>query len=153
MKSLKFVILITLGLQAGCIYSQQNSENMSNQEIVNTFMNGFNDPAQIQTSLSLLAEDYHFKNPMVQLRSKAEFLQLAQEISQVLTGVHIIQSTEDGDWVAVLYEFYSNIPGLETNTATEWFRVEDGMIQESHMIYDASEWRRFYEQMQKDPSN
>ena len=131
-------------------YSQQiKSSNMTNQEIVKRFLNGFNNSAQIQESLNLLSDDYKFKNPMVELNSKAEFIDLAQEIGAVITGLNIINTAENGDWVATFYEFKSSIPGLESNTASEWFRLENGIIKESCLIYDASEWRKFYEQMKK----
>ena len=122
---------------------------MDNQQIIETFLAGFNDPSRIQASLALLAENYHFKNPMVDLQSKAEFIALAQEMGKVLTGVDVIRYAEDGEWVAAFYTFKSAIPGLESNLATEWFRVKDGIIQESHLIYDASEWRKVYAQMEK----
>jgi predicted SnoaL-like aldol condensation-catalyzing enzyme len=122
---------------------------MTNQEIVTTFLNGFNDSTQIQKSLDLLADDYKFKNPMVELNSKAEFIKLAQEIGAVITGINIINISENGNWVATFYEFKSSIPGLESNIASEWFKVENGIIKESHLIYDTSEWRKFYAQMKK----
>ena len=122
---------------------------MSNQEVVEKFLNGFNDTTKFGESLALLAEDYQFRNPMVQLHSKAAFMALAQEMAKVLTAVNIIRSAENGDWVAVLYEFKSAVQGLEHNLGTEWFRVKDGIIQESHLMYDASEWRKFYEKMNK----
>ncbi len=122
---------------------------MTNQEVVEKFLAGFNDPSKIQESLALLADDYQFTNPMVQLQSKAEFVALAQEMGQILTGVNLIRSSEDGDWVATLYEFRSSVPGLESNIATEWFKVEDSIIQESRLIYDASKWRVVYEQMEE----
>ncbi|MBX2870726.1 MAG: nuclear transport factor 2 family protein [Saprospiraceae bacterium] len=121
---------------------------MTNQEVVEKFLNGFNDPSEITASLALLTEAYRFSNPMVKLNSKAAFIALAQEMSKVLTGLRIIRMAEHGDWVVVLYEFKSSIPGLESNFGTEWFRVENGMIKESQLIYDASEWRKFYAQMQ-----
>lgn len=121
---------------------------MSNAEIVRTFLNGFNDPAQIQTSFDLLADDYAFRNPMVQLNSKAEFIPLAQSIGAALTGLEIVHVVEKGEWVAAFYVFKSEIPGVEENPATEWFRVEDGVIKESHLIYDASEWRKVYAAME-----
>lgn len=120
---------------------------MENQEIIRKFFNGFNNPEYIQASLDLLAEDYKFKNPMVQLNSKAEFMALAKEISAVLSGINIIRIIGDGEWVASFYEFKSSIPNLESNTASEWFRLENGLIKESHLIYDASEWRKVYAQM------
>lgn len=122
---------------------------MANQEIVKKFLNGFNNPEQIQESLDLLADDYKFQNPMVKLNSKAEFIALAKEIGAVLTGLNVINTSENGDWVATIYDFKSSIPGLESNTASEWFRLENGIIKESHLIYDTSEWRKFYEKMKK----
>lgn len=122
---------------------------MTNQEIVEKFLSGFNDPSKIGESLALLAEDYKFKNPMVQLNSKVNFIALAQEMGKVLTAVNIIRISGDEDWVAVLYDFKSSIPGLESNLGTEWFKLKDGIIKESQLIYDASEWRKVYEQMKQ----
>ncbi|MBL4704216.1 MAG: nuclear transport factor 2 family protein [Flavobacteriales bacterium] len=122
---------------------------MTNQEIVKKFLNGFNNPAQIQESLDLLADDYKFKNPMVELNSKVEFIALAQEMGAVITGINIINIAEKENWVSVFYEFKSSIPGLESNLGCEWFRLENGIIKESHLIYDTSEWRKFYEKMKK----
>ncbi len=122
---------------------------MKNKEIVKKFLNGFNNPAQIQESLDLLADDYKFRNPMVELNSKVEFIKLAQEIGAVITGIDVIHTSENGNWVATFYDFKSSIPGLESNIASEWFRLENGIIKESHLIYDASEWRKFYAQMKK----
>lgn len=149
MKKIRITLLIALGLITSHVYSQQKENTMKNQEVVKKFLAGFNDPSKIQASLALLADDYQFTNPMVQLQSKAEFVALAQEMGQILTGVHLIRSAEDGDWVAIFYEFKSSIPGLESNMATEWFRLKDGIIQESHLVYDASEWRKVYEQMEQ----
>ncbi len=143
-----FIIGITICSING--YAQQNQSNtMTNQEIVKKFLNGFNNPAQIQESLDLLTDDYKFKNPMVELNSKTEFIELAKQIGAVITGIEIINIAENGNWIAVFYDFKSSIEGLESNTATEWFRVEDGFIKESKLIYDTSEWRKFYEKMKK----
>lgn len=150
MKLLKQAFIIGLTLFSIQSNAQQiKNTTMTNQEIVTTFLDGFNDPTQIQKSLDLLADDYKFKNPMVELNSKAEFIQLAQEIGAVITGINIIKISENGNWVATFYDFESSITGLESNIASEWFRVEDGIIKESHLIYDTSEWRKFYEQMKK----
>ena len=84
---------------------------------------------------------------MVELHTKAAFIALVQELSKVLTGVNVIRISQQGDWVATYYEFKSSIPGLESNYGSEWFRVENGLIRESHLIYDASEWRKVYAQL------
>jgi len=121
---------------------------MSNEDIVRTFLSGFNDPSKIQASLDLLAEDYKFKNPMVELNSKAEFIPLAESIGATLTGVDVLHVAQAGEWVAAYYVFKSEIPGVEVNPATEWFRVDNGMIKESHLVYDASQWRKVYAAME-----
>jgi predicted SnoaL-like aldol condensation-catalyzing enzyme len=127
----------------------QKSETMKNQTIVTKFLNGFNNPEHIQESLALLADDYKFKNPMVELNSKAEFIALAKEIGTVITEINIKNIAENGDWIVVFYDFKSSIAGLESNLATEWFRIENGIILESHLIYDTSEWRKVYAQMKE----
>lgn len=121
---------------------------MTNQEIVTRFLNGFNNPQHIGESWALLAGDYKFKNPMVALGSKTEFIALATEMAKVLTGVKLISTAENGNWVATHYIFQSAIPGLENNHAAEWFRLEKGIIRESVLIYDASQWRKVYENIQ-----
>ena len=138
------VILITTSL-----HSQTNpNKTMTNQETVQKFLEGFNDPTMIQESLALLSDDYHFKNPMVELTTKSAFMELAKQIGSILTGVDILHITENGDWIAAMYEFKSSIAGLEVNLATEWFRLENGIIKESILIYDASKWRALYAQME-----
>ena len=150
MRLIKHVFIIGITIFSVNTYAQQNERNnMTNQEIVTKFLNGFNDSTQIQASLDLLAENYKFKNPMVELNSKSEFIKLAQEIGAVITRINIINISENGNWVATFYDFESSIPGLESNIASEWFRLENGIIKESHLIYDASEWRKFYEKMKK----
>lgn len=121
---------------------------MSNEDTVRTFLTGFNDPAALDASFALLADDYTFENPMVQTHSKAEFIPLARGISAALTEVEILHVAETGDWVAAFYLFKSEIPGVEVNRATEWFRVRDGLIRESHLVYDASQWRKVYAEME-----
>ena len=150
MKLIKQAFII--GLTIFSIHSnaqQIESTTMTNQEIVTKFLNGFNNPEEIQESLALLADDYRFKNPMVELNSKEEFIVLAKQIGAVITGIEIINIAENGNWIAVFYDFKSSVKGLESNTGTEWFRIEGGLIKESNLIYDTSEWRKFYEQMKE----
>jgi hypothetical protein len=40
-------------------------------------------------------------------------------------------------------------PVWSANAATEWFRVVNGQIKASNLIYDASAWRKVYAQMEK----
>lgn len=149
MRLVKYAFIIGITVLSMNVYAQQNETLMTNQEIVTKFLNGFNNPENIQESLKLLADDYKFKNPMVELNSKAEFIALAKQIGAVITGIEIINVAENGNWIAVYYDFKSSIEGMESNTATEWFKIENEIIKESHLIYDTSEWRKFYAKMKK----
>ena len=129
-------------------YSQTHiNPTLSNTDIVLQFFEGVNQPEKIQASLDLLTDDYKFTNPMVSLSSKVEFINLMMEIGKVVTEVEMLHTSEEGDWVATFYIFKSNVPGVESNYASEWFRIENGKIQESKMIYDATKWRAIYAQM------
>ncbi len=150
MKVLNTIVTLLVLLLTTHLFSQTNpNKTMTNQQTVEKFLNGFNDPSEIEESLALLSDDYHFENPMVALKSKSEFIELAQQIGSVLTGLKIIQMAEKDGWVVVLYEFNTNIAGLEVNLATEWFRVENKTIHESLLIYDATKWRALYAQMEE----
>ena len=148
MKQLTWAMILMAALLSGSYVNAQKA-NGKNEKIVVKFLEGFNNPEKIQESMNLLADDYKFKNPMVELNSKSEFIELARQIGAVLTGVNLIEVAANGKWVAAYYEFTSDIPGVESNMATEWFRVENGLIRESQLIYDASEWRKVYAQMEE----
>ncbi|MDW3649313.1 MAG: nuclear transport factor 2 family protein [Bacteroidia bacterium] len=149
MKLTRFAFLI-LPLFLGNIAFGQGIKKLSNIQIVERFFEGMNDPSKIQASLDLLTDDYAFKNPLVELKSKPEFIALVGEIGKVVTGVKLKHIAEnDQDEVVVLYEFTSSLPGMESNFATEWFWIKDGKIVASHMIYDTTEWRKVYAQMER----
>ncbi len=142
MKLTKFLIIMAITLFSSITYSQNE---VSNQNIVKKFLDGFNNPEKIQESLDLLSDDYIFKNPKVELHSKTDFISLAKKMGTVITGLELMNVSSKGDWVATFYVFKSKIPGLESNIASEWFRLDNGLIKESHLVYDASEWRKVYE--------
>jgi predicted SnoaL-like aldol condensation-catalyzing enzyme len=150
MKLIKHAFIIGLTIFSIQSNAQQTkSTTMTNQEIVTKFLNGFNSPEEIKKSLDLLADDYRFKNPIVELNSKEEFIVLAKQIGAIITGIEIINIAENGNWIAVSYDFQSSVKGLESNTGTEWFRIENGLIKESNLIYDTAEWRKFYAQIKE----
>ncbi len=59
-------------MASNSVNAQQARDN--NSKIVETFLAGFNHPSKIEVSLGLLADDYKFKNPLVQLENKAQFI-------------------------------------------------------------------------------
>ena len=147
MKTTSLALLAAMGLFTSAGYSQSNQTKMTNQAVVTTFLGGFNDLSKINQSISLLAEDYHFTDPTATANSKAEFIELSKELAKVLTGVEVVKIAESGNWVSVNYIFKSTIPGLEENQANEWFRVENGEIQESHLLFDATEWHKVFAEL------
>ena len=144
MKKIRLALLIALGLVTSAGFAQENRSQLTNQAVVTTFLAGFNDFDRVGESLALLDDDYHFTDPTATANSKAEFIELAKTLAQVLTGVEVVKIAESGDWVSVNYIFKSAIPGLEENQANEWFRVENGKIQESHLLFDATEWHKVF---------
>ena len=95
-------------------------------------------------SLVLLADTYKFKGPIVQYNSKTEFIAAAKELGKILTGVQILKIAENGNTVGIMYNFKSDIPHLENNIGSEWFLTENGLIQESELVFDATEWRKIF---------
>lgn len=138
----KTIMVLLLTLSTG-IFSQ-NKKIKSNKEIVKEFLTGFNKSSQLQQSLNLLSENYKFKNPIVKLNSKEEFEQLATKINAIVHNIQVLNIAENNNWVAVSYNFETSIPGLEDNLATEWFKLKDGIIVESQLIYDTIKWRELY---------
>jgi len=144
MRLIKNVLLIGMTLVSIRINAQVKSKTMTKESIVTTFLKGFDDQTKIGESLNLLADDYHFTSPTDENNSKVEFIEAATEVAKILTGLDINHMAVSGNWVVVNYTFKSSIKGLENTKGNEWFRVEDGKIQESHLIYDASEWRKIF---------
>ncbi len=120
---------------------------MTNIKIVEIFLSGFNNPKKLPEAIALLADDYKFKDSTKENHSKAEFLETAKELVKVLTGIEIIKMAENNESVADLYNFKSNIEGLENNLGSEWFRIENGLIKESQLVYDATKWWKVFAQM------
>lgn len=120
---------------------------MTNKEIVTTFLKGFNDPDQLDGALTLLAKDYCFNGPMSKASNREEFTIIAKQLSALLKGLKVLRIMEDGDWVSVGYEFYTDLPNLKSTQGSEWFRLESGLIKESHLVYDATGFHKLYDQM------
>ncbi len=149
MRLIKHALVIGIMIFSISATAQQKQITMTKEAIVTTFLMGFDDPSKITESINLLADSYHFTSPTGNSNSKAEFLEEAKAVSDMLTGLVINKIAVNGNWVAVNYTFKSEIKGLEITTGNEWFRVENGKIQESHLIYDASEWKKVFENMKK----
>ena len=144
MRLVKNVLIIGMILVSINAHAQKSETSMTKEVIVTTFLRGFDEPSKISESLDLLSNNYHFTSPTDENNSKAEFIEAAKELAQILTGLKINKIAVSGDWVVANYTFKSSIKGLENSVGNEWFRVKNGKIQESHLVYDASEWRKFF---------
>ena len=149
MRLIKHALLVGITMFSISVNAQKNQTTMTKEVIVTKFLNGFNDPSKIAESFALLADDYHFTSPTGNENSKTEFIESIKELANVLTGVEIEKIAVSGNWVSVNYVFTASINGLEETAGNEWFRIENGKIQESHLIYDASEWKKVFENMKK----
>ena len=149
MRLLKHALVIGFAIISVNSHAQKKQTIMTKEAIVTTFLNGFDDPSKITESLNLLVDNYHFTSPTEEHNSKAEFIEDAKELAKILTGLKINRIVSNGNWVVVNYTFKSAIQGLTSTEGNEWFRVENGKIQESHLIYDASGWRKILENMKE----
>lgn len=147
MRLIKHALIIGITLISININAQKISTTIAKETIVSNFLNGFNDPSKILESFALLTDDYHFTSPTGNENSKVEFIESVKKLKGILTGVDIKKIAINGNWVVVNYVFKSSIKGLEESVGNEWFRVENGKIQESHLTYDATEWKRVFKNM------
>jgi predicted SnoaL-like aldol condensation-catalyzing enzyme len=146
---MKYALIIGITIFSMNGYAQQKQSSMTKEVIVTKFLNGFNHPSKIVESFDLLTDDYHFTSPTGDANSKIEFIESVKELANVLTAVEVKKLAVSGNWVVVNYVFKSSVKGLEETIGNEWFRIENGKIQESHLVYDASEWKKVFESMRE----
>ena len=98
-------------------------------EFIQTFAAG--DVASLER---LLADDLQFTGPYLTATSKTEYLAILKSDPPVSAEVRILSVTEDGDDVAVFYEYEK--PD-ETLTIAQLFRFRGSEIAETRLVFDS----------------
>ncbi len=119
---------------------------MTNTAIVKQYLEAFGNK-DMETARKLVADSFKFNGPMQQHESANAFFEAMEGFVPMVAGIDLVGTAENGEWVGTYYNFRATVPGLENTTTSEWFRVADGKIQESHLVFDASNWRKMMENM------
>jgi len=91
---------------------------------------------------SILAPDLKFEGPIAGKRAGREpFIKGLADFVRSVRTYQEIQRTQGGDESSALYECNLGVSGEPLRFA-EFFRVQDGLIQEIRLVYDPSEFRR-----------
>ena len=88
---------------------------------------------------ALLCEDVQFAGPYLQVASRAAYLEALRSEPPEPCDVRVLSVTEDGDTVAVFYEYEK--PAV-TLTIAQLFRFRDQQICEIRLVFDGRETER-----------
>lgn len=88
----------------------------------------------IETAMSLVAEDITCRAPGIDLAGKEEYEGFIAGFAPMLTGIGDIAEFTDGDRVALFY--YAQTAATSTAPAAELFTVRDDLIVDSVLIFD-----------------
>lgn len=88
----------------------------------------------IETAMSLVAEDITSRAPGIDLAGKEEYEGFIAGFAPMLTGIGDIAEFTDGDRVALFY--YPQTAATSTAPAAELFTVRDDLIVDSVLIFD-----------------
>ncbi len=84
----------------------------------------------------LLAEDLQLAGPYLQVKSRAAYLEALRKDPPEPCGVRVLSVTDDGDTVAVFYEYEKRDTTL---TVAQLFRFSDQRINEICLVFDSRE--------------
>jgi ketosteroid isomerase-like protein len=84
----------------------------------------------------LLAEDLQLAGPYLQINSRADYLTALRSEPPERCGVRVLSVTDDGDTVAVFYDYEKRDVTL---TIAQLFRFSDGRISEIRLVFDTRE--------------
>ncbi len=84
----------------------------------------------------LLAEDLQLAGPYLQVKSRAAYLEALRRDPPEPCGVRVLSVTDNGDTVAVFYEYEKRDMTL---TIAQLFRFSDQRISEIRLVFDGRE--------------
>ena len=84
----------------------------------------------------LLSEDLQLEGPYLQVESRAAYLETLRREPPEPCGVRMLSVTDNGDTVAVFYEYQKRDMTL---TIAQLFRFSDQQISEIRLVFDGRE--------------
>lgn len=112
-------------------------------EAVNAYLAAFC-TGDFEAVRPLLAEDFAFHGPFVQVRGREPFLGSAAGLKPIVRGHRLRQQWADGDEVCSWYELSLETPVKSGSvTMSEWHTVRDGKVVSGQVVFDAAAFRAF----------
>ena len=94
---------------------------------------------EMETAQSLVADDFAFNGPTMQVEGKQAFFAAATQLAPIIRGFKMLRQFEDGDEVCSIYEFEVGSPATPGSILmTEWCTVRDGQLTSSHLVFDTA---------------
>lgn len=93
---------------------------------------------------ALLAEDFSFCGPFVQVRGRDPFLDSAAGLKPIIRGHRLLRQWADGDEVCSWYDVDLQTPVKSgAVTMSEWHAVREGKLTSGRVVFDAAAFRAF----------
>ncbi len=112
-------------------------------EVASAYLTAFYS-ADFEAAGRLLAEDFSFHGPFVQVRGREEFLASAAGLGPIVRGHRLLQQWADGDEVCSWYDVDLQTPASSGSvTMSEWHTIRDGRLAAGRVVFDAASFRGF----------
>ena len=93
---------------------------------------------------TLLAEDFSFSGPFVQVRGRDLFLDSAAGLKPIIRGHQLLRQWADGDEIRSWYDVDLQTPVKSgAVTMSEWHTVREGKLTSGRVVFDAAAFRAF----------
>lgn len=112
-------------------------------EVAGAFLTAFY-TADFDAARALLAEDFSFHGPFVQVRGREAFLDSAAGLKPIVRGHRLLRQWADGDQVCSWYDLDLATPVKSGSvTMSEWHAVREGKLVSGRVMFDAAAFRAF----------
>lgn len=112
-------------------------------EVASAYLTAFY-TADFEAARPLLAEDFSFHGPFVQLRGRDPFLDSAAGLKPIVRGHRLLRQWADGDEVCSWYDVDLQTPVKSgAVTMSEWHTVRGGKLISGRVVFDAAAFRAF----------
>ena len=97
----------------------------------------------MEAAQSLIADDFSFAGPMLQVTGKEEFFAGASQLLPIMRGYRMLRQWEDGDEVCSIYEFKIETPAAAgAIVMTEWCKVREERLASSRLVFDTAAFNK-----------
>jgi hypothetical protein len=112
-------------------------------EVASAYLTAFY-TADFEAARALLAEDFSFHGPFVQVRGRDPFLDSAAGLKPVVRGHRLLRQWADGAEVCSWYDLDLETPVKSGSvTMSEWHTVREGKLVSGRVVFDAAAFRAF----------